>query len=675
MINAMRTLALDYLFERLGDELHPPRDIERWYLDLRETSPEKLFPFLVESGENIEKIYVLEKGIEENTLILISEDMTEEKANSLPFMKPSGSQGAQIGPVIKRTYSKAKGGGPSDKILNTTMKSFNKMADANNKWSHYFAEIVELLNSPRLILMDNSIINWADVGYNTLLSAAVDNIGEQKQTVFLTMRDNRGNLPGQRKDYLAYLMTEKLGGTRYVTASSPSKDNQTCPLCGTTETIIFPNALKGAGINITNADRAGAFPDIDASLAWKRYALCNACADLLYIYKFHFLKKDSNKKNPFITPIAGENAIVIPITSMNFHYQKRQEIWREVKDFVKVILSDSEESELDILDILKKEKGILNLTFLWATVGQNIEDITGMITNVPPTRLTKLSKINDESSEWMHPLFPNICHFQDKKSYLSPNLSLRALRTLFHRPGGKKAKDANGSMKLHQLKRDIAASVYHETEIPTIRFWEEVITTARWYWLDAIEKGSAYNLLYEGKKKKGETYLTAAGWIRHLCKWIYYFKRIKVMKMDNELYEPQMEKLKPYFGSESGIDTPTKGYAFLLGALYGKVLQVQGAKGVNVGANALTWLKRLTLKGRDLPRLYIKTREKLLAYETEKNRDVRELIKEIGRLGVQLGDNIELEETATNYYLLLGQSLTTTILPKKESDDSKKGDE
>ena len=133
--------------------------------------------------------------------------------------------------------------------------------------------------------------------------------------------------------------------------------------------------------------------------------------------------------------------------------------------------------------------------------------------------------------------------------------------------------------------------------------------------------------------------------------------------MEDKFYEPQMERLKPYFGSESGIDSLQKAYAFLLGVLYGKVLQVQGARGVNVGANALTWLKRLTLKGRDLPELYVKVREKLLAYETEKSEDVRALIKEIGMIGVQLGDNIELEETPTNYYLLLGQSLTTTILP------------
>ena len=667
MINAMRILALDYLFDKLGDKNNPPQNLEQWYRELRTTHPELLFPFLVESGENIEKIYVLEKDIEEDTVHLVVEDMTEEKAKWLPFMRPSGPQGAQVGPVIKRSYSRAKGGGPSSKILKTTIKSFNEIANADQPWSPYFREITNLLNRPQLRLLDNSIINWKDVGYENLFATAIDKIGEQKQTVFLTVRDNNGKLPGQRQEYLDYLMSAKLAGTRYVTANTPIADNQTCPLCGTSGVTLFPNALKGAGINLSNADRAGAFPGIDTGQAWKGYALCNACADLLYIYKFHFLKKDSKNKNPFITSIAGDNAVIIPFTTID--YQSRQKIWIKVKDIVKQASSDVEEDEISLLDILKDEKGILNLTFLWAIVGQEIDNVTGMIMNVPPTRLMELSRVNEESLNWKHPLFPEICYFPNKKINFRPDLSLGALRTLFYRPGGKKAKDANASTKLQQLRKSIAASVYHKTEIPATRFWEEVMTTARWYWLNAIENGSAYGLLYEGKKKAGESYLTAAGWIRHLCWWIYYLKRLEVMDMEENFYEPKMEGLKPYFGPESGIGSLQKAYAFLLGVLYGKVLQVQGARGINVGANALTWLKRLTLKGRDLPELYIKVREKLLAYETEKSADVRNLVTEIGNLGWRLGDNIELDEIPTNYYLLLGQSLTTTILPKK--DDAK----
>jgi len=665
MINAMRTLALDYLFDKLGDKNNPPKNLEDWYRELRTFHLQKLFPFLVESTHGIEKIYVLEKDIAAYTVKLTVEDMTEERAKWLPFMRPTGPQSAQIGPIIKRTYSRGKGAGPSAKILKTTMESFRTISSANEPWSDYFGEIVGLLGRPELKLPDNSVINWKESGYENLLTAAVDIIGEQRETVCLTVKDEQRRFPGQRAEYLNYLMTEKLGGTRYTTGKTFPKDNETCPLCGTSGVTVFPNALKGAGINLSNVDREGAFPGIDITQAWKRYPLCGACADLLYIYKFHVLKKDSKGRNPYITSIAGDNALVIPFT--NVDYRSRHVMWRKVGDFVKSSSSDAEEDEAGLLDLLKDEKGILNLTFLWATVGQNIENVSGMITDVPPTRLVQLSKINDESRNWKHPLFPATFLWRGFR----PDLSLRALRTLFYRPGGKRAKDANASMKLQQLRGNIAACVYHKEKLPIARFWEEVMVTARWYWLDAaIVNGNAYGLLNEGSTKRGEPYLTAAGWIRHLCYWIYYFKKLEVMNMEENLYYPEMKRLKPYFGPESGIDSSQKAFAFLLGVLYGKVLQVQGAKGVNVGANALTWLKRLTLKGKDLPELYIKTRQKLLAYETEKSPDVRELIHEIGLLGVQLGDDINLEETATNYYLLLGQSMTTTILPKKEGKEN-----
>nr|WP_286726045.1 TM1802 family CRISPR-associated protein [Pelotomaculum sp. PtaB.Bin117] len=151
--------------------------------------------------------------------------------------------------------------------------------------------------------------------------------------------------------------------------------------------------------------------------------------------------------------------------------------------------------------------------------------------------------------------------------------------------------------------------------------------------------------------------------------WLYYFKKVGVIEMEKEHFEPNMDELKKYFGPESGINTPDKAFTFMLGVLYGKLLQVQAARGVNVSANALSWLKRLTLRGKDLPELYIKVREKLLAYDTEKNEEVRKLITEIGRVGLKLNmENIKLDDVQTNYYLLLGQSMTADILPAKEKN-------
>ena len=137
--------------------------------------------------------------------------------------------------------------------------------------------------------------------------------------------------------------------------------------------------------------------------------------------------------------------------------------------------------------------------------------------------------------------------------------------------------------------------------------------------------------------------------------------------MPEASYQPESELLKPYF-EESGIDTNQKAFAFLVGILYGKVIQVQGKRGVNVGANALTWLRRLTLTGEDLPDFYCKVREKLLAYGTEGNKNVREVLREVGCLGTRIGDNFNLDQTTTCYFLLLGQSVTVDILPSQNTE-------
>ena len=181
MIDAMRTLALDYLFDKLGDKNSPPKNLDDWYHELCTSDSEKLFPFLVESVEGIEeddKVYIFEQDIDKDIVRLVPED-AEKNIRWLPFMKPTGSQSAQIGPVIKRTYSKGTGGGPSPKILITTMGSFKQMGCSNKPWGGYFAEIVRLLESPQLKLLDNSVVNWEKLGYANLLIAAVVKMGEQ----------------------------------------------------------------------------------------------------------------------------------------------------------------------------------------------------------------------------------------------------------------------------------------------------------------------------------------------------------------------------------------------------------------------------------------------------------------------------------------------------------------
>ena len=194
--------------------------------------------------------------------------------------------------------------------------------------------------------------------------------------------------------------------------------------------------------------------------------------------------------------------------------------------------------------------------------------------------------------------------------------------------------------------------------------------TAELYLMETISRKDTYGLLNEGVTKKGEHYLTFAGWIRHLAWWLHYFRKMEVLKMCGEPYKSDSKLLSPYFSEESGIDTTEKAFAFILGILFGRLIKIQAARGINVSANALTWLKRLTLKGRDLPELYIKIREKLLAYDAEGNEKVRELLHELGVLGIKLGDKIELNSIFTNYFLLLGQSLSSEIIPPRKKEEN-----
>ena len=219
---------------------------------------------------------------------------------------------------------------------------------------------------------------------------------------------------------------------------------------------------------------------------------------------------------------------------------------------------------------------------------------------------------------------------------------------------GKKQRNANQSQKLIEFKRLLVEAIYKEKTIPEERFWEEIMTTADWYFLTLLEKDKPeMECLYEGYSgKKGTSWMTFAGWIKHLAMTLHYWNYMGTIKtMENKrIYFPEMEKLKKFFDDDCGINNDEKAFAFILGILYGKVMQEQGIKDVNVRANALTWLKRLTLSGKDLPELYVKIREKLLSYDAERSKIVRDVIKEAGTLGNKLGDDIVLSKTTCCYF-------------------------
>ena len=667
MLEAMRAQGLNYLANNfnVGYEI----DHEEWYIEFRQKQLKQLFRFLVEAEGKVELVYILELDSEDCVKLAPQEIVTRGTGctfEQLPFIKPTGSQSPQVGPVFKRSFSGSTAG-PAAKTLNTTMRSFSDIAESGQPWSGYYRDILDILSKTWLILPDGSKIRWNEQ-YPNMLCAAVDLIGKQSGTVFLTVRDGQGRLPGDVQEYINYLMQVKLAGDRYLVSKAPARENGKCPLCGTEGETLYPNGIKGAGINLLNADRAGRFPGIDESQAWKAYPLCIGCADLLYMYKNHVLSSTGPKKDrrPFTARVAGDSAIILPYYLPGLSGKEKREIDGRMRDYLNSLETDVEIPEDDLLKSLQNQNGLLIIDILWATVGQNIDDITGMVTQVLPSRLRDLSRINTEAESWLSAVYP-----QEKLDDFRPSLTLRALRELFWRPGGKAAKEINASRSVIELRRYLAYCIYHkEPVLDDKQFWREWLVTAKWYYAEALSSADGYKkLLYEGKSKKGP-YLTGAGWIKHFNWWLNYLRKVGVMQMPKVVFQPKMEALKPFFTRESGIDSDEKAYTFLLGMLYGKVMEVQGARNVNVSANSLTWLKRLTMKGKDLPELYNKVREKMMIYNTESSAVVRELLQDFGRLAVKLGTNIKLGEIETNYYLLLGQSMAGTVL--KANKEQKK---
>jgi CRISPR-associated protein Csh1 len=658
MLEAMRELALLDLNHRCKQS----------GLDLtaiREQHGEQLAPLLVEAAEKVARVYLLQRDPDQLQLVKMRvEDLDEKKRRRLPFNKPSGAQSPALGPVFKRT-SKPKEippCGPSLKVQNTTAKEFIAQSQSAAVWSGYFNEVcATLFNSTALEFGDHTYPVGEQQRDPHVLAAAIRLIPE-KETVFLAVVDLKGNWPGDRSEYQIYL-AQGLAQIKYVTGEAAAYVPADCPLCGVSDVTVYPN-LRGTGINFSNMDRVGAFPGLEVKQAWKSYGLCLDCADLLYVFKNHLLTQQ------FTGFVAGDKALLLPsLLGNESGKQLFLEDWHKYLNAINDAGKKIGSHEEDLLEFVKgQDDAQVVLHILWATFGQVVDDVRGVVTDILPSRLRNLSKINRDLNDWQNPLAPRY-PFEDATF----DLNLTLLLALLKRPGKKRAAKANESSQLFAMKRQLVEAIYHGVPLgaATAGLWRELLITARWYLDEAVNSGNSWGLIFEGyNAKSNKQTWTLASWIKHLARLLYYLDRTGVLTMNPSTesldFVPTLPTLQPYFKPDSGLNSREKAFTFLLGILYGKILQVQAARGVNVTSNALTWLKRLNLDGRELPELYNKVREKLLSYGVEASADVRAIIYDLGRLGGQtLGNQITLDQTATCYFLLLGQSVMVDVLPTK----------
>ncbi|MBI5014899.1 MAG: hypothetical protein HZB55_05330 [Deltaproteobacteria bacterium] len=205
MIREMRELAvleLNRLFGTTADDLGA----------LRRTHGERLAEYLVEAGEKISKVYLLQ-ATGPGTVRMWAEELDDEKRRRLPFVKRPGSQSAAVGPVLKRTHKKETPPyGPSPKTQKTTQKDFEALAQSARPWAGFFKECCDVaFNAEHLVFKGDTLD--IDRSRETVLSRAIAVIPE-RETVYLAIVDPSGLWPGQRPEYHAYF-AETLAEIKY----------------------------------------------------------------------------------------------------------------------------------------------------------------------------------------------------------------------------------------------------------------------------------------------------------------------------------------------------------------------------------------------------------------------------------------------------------------------------
>ncbi len=523
MLEIMQNLALCHLWKELEGNKPPPNDLRTWFISGKENDPGKFFSYLVEPAGKIKKFYALSAHPDnEAVAVLESADIGSLGGNSairLPFNRPSGPQSPQIGPVIKRSYSKQKGAGPSSKIIKTTLKNFQKISSSNNIWAAYFKDVNNAFNRKNIYFAGE----YLDCEENALHKAI--NIIPENEPVFLVFKNKNNKMPGDIPEYRKYLSSMLDADNKYTTARAKPVKVGYCSCCGKEDIKGYPAGMAKAGINIFNIDREGAFPNITNSNAFLSYSICENCADLLYVFKFHVM-------NNYITYIAGQETLMLPELYLNPQFLNR--FLTNYKNYIEKLDSVPEEALITekkrLIKLLKNEEATCTIDIIWSKdslKGQSIGNLSGQISDILPSRLRTIDSANKQFKDKHSVFFP-----KHRVEGFEFDLNLSFVQELLKRHGGKKAKQSNASQKLIELKRMLVESIYKQKLIPEKRFWEEVMIAAKWYMRCLFEKDKPENdCLYEGfSEKKDTVWMSFAGWIKHLSMTLNYLQFMGVIK-------------------------------------------------------------------------------------------------------------------------------------------------
>jgi CRISPR-associated protein Csh1 len=580
-----------------------------------------------------ERAYVIEQA-PSGALVAKAIEVGDRTRYGFPFRRPSGPRSPQLGPVLKRTLDPKKGVGPNATTVAATLSHFETIAASNAPVATIYRSALDVAGPGDIAEKTARVIE------------ALTSIPEKK-TVYVSLGEPPGNDPHYAAHLLDVISSELYG----IEDGAPEG---VCPVCGRTARL-GASALKGAKVNFLNMDNHGVFPGLDIERAADRFAMCAACAGSMastYI----------NLKSELRVIIAGAPALVLPyIVAPAAGGDAAISAWDVIVKARAGKATDAAEG--DLLFYLAEESSLASFHVLWATAGDSLDDVTGFITDVPCTRLGEISGQNKIANAWSGGVLP-------VRRVRALDLRLSLVGVVLEHPGGKRTERRNG-VRLGALRKQIARAVYLRERLDQLPLASELRDIIADHLVDPStdDRFVAYNLTHEPpppKKPGAEIRLNAASWIRHAALLLHYLRHLEVLPPMTmaERYTPRSERLQKLLAPPSGVDTDAKMFAFFVGVLFGWLLVVQGAKGVNVRSNALTWLRRATLTGSDLPGLYVRIREKFAEYETERWSVVREVVHDTSDLGRRLGTDIPLDADTTMYFLFLGQALAGDVFVK-----------
>ncbi len=586
-------------------------------------------------------------GIDNGKILFENERISEDSWKYL-FLK-TASQGTYITPTWKEDLSKDKKDNVKQKTLKTIEKFKSRATDES-----WISDIVKIFTA--------SDIEVNELNPNGTLQkkSFLDTIlwAKEKGIRIFSVKIN-GKYCAEIPELLEEAMAAKRTILYQTNMAQCTKTPENCSVCNK-NAILYPNVLSGVGINISNVDKQGFFPNIDSENSTKAYPICEPCAEALYAAKFHVFPS-------LIQIISGHQTLIIPNLIETERKTEGMDFIAYALKLVKNNVSGAEQTEKDLLRDLAENKSIASLTFIMGDIGgQSVNNIQKVIPSILPSRLSAISRAIDDVNG-IHKIYSENHPWKSKK-YNPLDGRLSIIRWTLGNPKHNKQKIGKGRKPFVASSvdtLDLLAAVFLNTTYSQKSLLREFSNKLSYDFLGALSNDNRYEPLNVIQNDIAN--------MVHLQLFLHELEVINLNPGQNDVakYLETHEGLKPLniFLNEGakGLDTKEKQYAFLTGLLFGKLVRIQLARGVS--ANALKWLRGLQLSHEDLKEIFQKTRKKLDDYSTPKSAwsdEMRGIAEAIGALGAMI-TKWEISRKEIPYYLCLGQSLSDYYLPSKNT--------